>query len=79
MLDPTHPGAQEYLRKTYEIIAREWGIRFIKLDFMDSTAIIEDSSTSPIPRRSRRSESASKSSGKRLATMRCSQRIAAPC
>jgi hypothetical protein len=39
VLDPTHPGAQEYLRKTYEIIAREWGIRFIKLDFMDSTAI----------------------------------------
>jgi hypothetical protein len=39
VLDTTHPGAQEYLRKTYEIMAREWGIRFIKLDFMDSTAI----------------------------------------
>ena len=39
VLDPTHPGAQEYLRRTYEIMAREWGIRFIKLDFMDSTAI----------------------------------------
>jgi hypothetical protein len=39
VLDATHPGAQDYLRKTYEILAREWGIRYIKLDFMDSTAI----------------------------------------
>ena len=39
VLDPTHPGAADYLRKTYEILTREWGIRYIKLDFMDSTAI----------------------------------------
>jgi hypothetical protein len=39
VLDPTHPGAQDYLRKTYEILTREWGVRYIKLDFMDSTAI----------------------------------------
>jgi len=39
VLDATHPGAQDYLRKTYEILTREWGIRYIKLDFMDSTAI----------------------------------------
>jgi len=39
VLDPTHPGAQDYLRKTYKILTREWGIRYIKLDFMDSTCI----------------------------------------
>ena len=39
VLDPTHPGAQDYLRKTYEILTREWGVRYFKLDFMDSTAI----------------------------------------
>jgi hypothetical protein len=39
VLDATNPGAQDYLRKTYEILTREWGIRYIKLDFMDSTAI----------------------------------------
>jgi hypothetical protein len=38
-LDTTHPGAQDYLRQTYQTLAREWGVRFIKLDFMDTTAI----------------------------------------
>jgi alpha-galactosidase len=38
-LDTTHPGAQEYLRQTYKALVREWGVRFIKLDFMDTTAI----------------------------------------
>src|SRR4029077_20498093 len=38
-LDTTHPGAQEYLRETYRTMVREWGVRFIKLDFMDTTAI----------------------------------------
>jgi len=38
-LDPTNPGAQEYLRQTYRTLVREWGVRFIKLDFMDSSAI----------------------------------------
>ncbi len=38
-LDTTHPGAQEYLRQTYKTLAREWGVRYIKLDFMDTTAI----------------------------------------
>ena len=38
-LDTTHPGAQDYLRQTYKTLVREWGIRFIKLDFMDTTAI----------------------------------------
>ena len=38
-LDTTHPGAQEYMRDTYKTLTREWGVRFIKLDFMDTTAI----------------------------------------
>jgi hypothetical protein len=38
-LDTTHPGAQEYLRQTYRTMVRQWGVRFIKLDFMDTTAI----------------------------------------
>jgi alpha-galactosidase len=38
-LDTTHPGAQEYMRDTYRTLAREWGVRFIKLDFMDTSAI----------------------------------------
>jgi len=38
-LDTTNPGAQAYLRKTYRVLTREWGVRYIKLDFMDSSAI----------------------------------------
>jgi alpha-galactosidase len=38
-LDTSHPGAQEYLLQTYKTLVREWGVRFIKLDFMDTTAI----------------------------------------
>jgi alpha-galactosidase len=39
VLDATHPDAQEYLRKTYRTLVREWGAHYIKLDFMDNTAI----------------------------------------
>jgi alpha-galactosidase len=39
VLDPTHPGAQSYLRYTYETLSRDWGVRYLKLDFMDDTAI----------------------------------------
>ncbi len=39
MLDTTHPGAQDYLRQTYKTLVREWGVRFIKMDFMDTSAI----------------------------------------
>ena len=39
VLDVTHPDAQEYLRQTYRALVREWGARYIKLDFMDNTAI----------------------------------------
>lgn len=38
-LDPTHPGAQEYLRTTYSTMAGQWGIRYFKLDFMEDSAI----------------------------------------
>jgi alpha-galactosidase len=38
-LDTTHPGAQQYMRDTYRTLVREWGVHFIKLDFMDTTAI----------------------------------------
>jgi alpha-galactosidase len=39
ILDTTHPGAQEYLRQTYKTFAGDWGVRFIKMDFMDTAAI----------------------------------------
>jgi alpha-galactosidase len=38
-LDPTNPEAQQYLRQTYRTMTQEWGVRYIKLDFMDSSAI----------------------------------------
>lgn len=39
VLDTTNPGAQGYLRMTYRTLVREWGIHYIKLDFMDDSAI----------------------------------------
>ncbi|HEY7354065.1 MAG TPA: alpha-galactosidase, partial [Terriglobales bacterium] len=39
ILDTTNPGAQNYLRQTYSTLVRDWGIRYIKLDFMDDAAI----------------------------------------
>ncbi len=38
-LDATNPGAQEYLTRTYRTLARDWGIRYIKLDFMEDSAV----------------------------------------
>ncbi|HXJ93462.1 MAG TPA: alpha-galactosidase [Terriglobia bacterium] len=38
-LDTTNPEAQEYLRQTYKTVTQDWGVRYIKLDFMDSSAI----------------------------------------
>ena len=38
VLDTTHPGAQQYLRQTYGKL-HDWGVRFIKMDFMDDTAV----------------------------------------
>jgi len=37
-LDVTNPGAQAYLRQTYTTL-RDWGVRFIKMDFMDDSAV----------------------------------------
>ncbi len=39
VLDTTNPGAEEYLRHTYKVMAEDWGVSYIKLDFMDSSAI----------------------------------------
>ena len=39
MLDATNPGAQAYLRTTYGTLVRQWDIHYIKLDFMDDSAI----------------------------------------
>lgn len=38
VLDTTNPGAQNYLRQTYTTLYK-WGVRFIKMDFMDDTAV----------------------------------------
>ena len=39
MLDTTHPEAQAFLRDTYRTLAQQWHVKYIKLDFMDNTAI----------------------------------------
>lgn len=39
VLDTTNPAAQSYLRDTYRVLTREWGLRYIKLDFMDYTLV----------------------------------------
>ncbi|MFZ0773986.1 MAG: PKD domain-containing protein [Candidatus Sulfotelmatobacter sp.] len=39
VLDTTNPEAQEYLRKTYSTLVNDWGIRYIKMDFMDDSGI----------------------------------------
>jgi alpha-galactosidase len=39
VLDATNPGAQEYLRKTYSTLVNDWGVRYIKMDFMDDSGI----------------------------------------
>ena len=38
VLDTTNPGAQSYLRQTYRTLYG-WGLRFLKMDFMDDTAV----------------------------------------
>lgn len=38
-LDTTNPGAQQYLRDTYRTLTRDWNIRYIKLDFMEDSAV----------------------------------------
>jgi hypothetical protein len=38
VLDTTNPGAQNFLRQAYRTLYN-WGVRYIKLDFMDDTAV----------------------------------------
>jgi alpha-galactosidase len=39
VLDTTNPGAQDYLRKTYSTLVNDWGVHYIKMDFMDDSLI----------------------------------------
>ncbi len=39
VLDSTNPQAQEYLHKTYSTLVKEWGVHYIKMDFMDDSGI----------------------------------------
>ena len=39
ILDVTNPAAQKYLRETYSKLVNEWGIHYIKMDFMDDSAV----------------------------------------
>ena len=39
VLDTTNPGSQSYLKKTYSTLVNGWGVRFIKMDFMDDSAV----------------------------------------
>jgi alpha-galactosidase len=39
VIDSTNPAAQQYLREIYRTLVRDWGIRYIKLDFMDDSLI----------------------------------------
>ena len=39
VLDTTNPAAQEYLRQTYIKLTRHWQVHYIKMDFMDDSAI----------------------------------------
>ncbi len=38
-LDATNPGAQQYLRETYTTLTKVWNLRYIKLDFMEDSAV----------------------------------------
>lgn len=33
-LDPTHPVVQDYLRQVFETVVHDWGIPYLKLDFL---------------------------------------------
>jgi hypothetical protein len=39
VIDTTNPDAQDYLRKTYSTLVNDWNIEYIKLDFMEDTAV----------------------------------------
>ena len=52
VLDTTDPDAQEYLRKTYSTLVNEWGVHYIKMDFMDDAGS-KVTTTDQIQRRSK--------------------------
>jgi alpha-galactosidase len=39
VIDTTNPAVQEYLRKTYSTLVNDWSIGYIKLDFMEDSAV----------------------------------------
>jgi len=39
VLDATHPGARKYLQQMVRTMTRDWGARYLKLDFLEETAI----------------------------------------
>jgi hypothetical protein len=39
VIDATNPEAQDYLSKTYSALVNEWNSGYIKLDFMEDTAV----------------------------------------
>jgi alpha-galactosidase len=41
-LDTTHPGVIEWLRNTFETIVDEWGVAYLKLDFLYAAALPGD-------------------------------------
>ncbi len=38
-LDTTHPEVRDWLREIVEVVTREWGFRFLKLDFLYAAAL----------------------------------------
>src|SRR5690606_36022780 len=38
-LDPTHPGVQEHVASVCATLTREWGFRFLKLDFLYAASL----------------------------------------
>lgn len=38
-LDTTNPAAQQYLHETYRTLTRDWNILYIKMDFMEDSAV----------------------------------------
>lgn len=38
-LDASNPGAQQYLHDTYTTLTKLWNIRYIKMDFMEDSAV----------------------------------------
>src|SRR2546426_9117108 len=77
-LDPTNPGAQEYLRQTYATLVNDWGVRYIKTDFMDDSCV-EGATIVQTQLPWKRSASGWESSAKPWGTPYCSIRTAAPC